>query len=80
MNRQSDIADVLGEMQNSKALYANSTHREKPSACLVHFAAKGLTLEVCCDARHLNRARTTLRRYAKELGLTFPDYKPRGGK
>lgn len=42
--------------------------------------ARGFSLAVLCDKRHLNRTPGTLKRYARRLGLAFPDYSPRSLK
>lgn len=37
---------------------------------------KGLTIAQCADRRVMNRARSTLERYARQFDLAFPDYVP----
>jgi hypothetical protein len=71
---QSDIADILGELQRGPIL---NEHRDKIDALMRHFARAGLTIATVCDARHLDRAVSTVRGYARELDLIFPDYTPR---
>ena len=71
--RQTDIADVIGALQRGPIL---STHQARVRAIMEHFASAGLTLATCADARHLNRSLSTLKRYAREQGLQFPDYVP----
>lgn len=51
--------------------------RQKVEQILRHFCAAGLTLETCADTRHMGRAMSTLKRYARRLDLKFPDYCPR---
>lgn len=74
MSDQSDIRDILGEMQNGPML---NEHRAKIDALMRHFATAGISIETICDGRHLNRAPATVKKYARELGLKFPDYVPR---
>lgn len=52
-------------------------HRIRMEALLSAYQEAGLTLAVCCDRRHLGRAPSTLKRYARRLALSFPDYTPR---
>lgn len=73
MNAQTDIKDILGEMIRGPIL---ETHRNKINALMRHFAKAGLTVATICDARHLRRAPSTIKRYARELDLQFPDYIP----
>lgn len=74
MIEQSDIADILGDLQSGPLL---SEHRAKIEALMRHFAAAGVTLATVCDERHLNRAEATVKQYARDLNLAFPDYVPR---
>jgi hypothetical protein len=41
------------------------------------FAAKGTPLSILAGPQYLKRKVPTLRKYARRLGLTFPDYIPR---
>lgn len=70
---QGDIADISGELQSGPLL---SKHRAKIEALMRHFHAAGLTLATCADARHLCRSLSTLRAYARDFALAFPDYTP----
>ncbi len=72
---QTDIREILTELQNAPEILSKS-HRKKMEHCLRHFQAKGLTLEVCADKRHLNRSISTLKGYARDLRLRFPDFVP----
>jgi hypothetical protein len=72
MIEQSDIRDILGEMAAERMGGSSKLER-----LLKHFSAKGIPLETCADHRHLGRAVSTLKRYARLLDLTFPDYVPR---
>lgn len=51
-------------------------HRSKIDALMRHFHKAGLALETVCDKRHLARASSTVKKYARELALAFPDYVP----
>lgn len=70
---QQDIPSVLGALADGPIL---TTHRKRMDAILKHFHAAGLTLETCADKQHMNRSVTTLQKYARRLGLVFPDYHP----
>lgn len=72
MNHQSDIADILGEMANGPIV-----SESKLITVLRHFSAHNVPLAVCADARHTGRKLSTLKRYACELSLKFPDWVPR---
>ena len=52
-------------------------HRKRMEALLRSYHKRGLTLAVCCDGKHLGRARSTLKRYVRSMALSFPDYTPR---
>ena len=52
-------------------------HRKRMEALLRSYHKRGLTLAVCCDGKHLRRAKSTLKRYARMFGLSFSDYRPR---
>lgn len=53
-------------------------HRKRMDALLlVAYHRRGLSLAVCGDRLHLGRAQSTLKRYARRLRLSFPDYTPR---
>lgn len=53
------------------------SHRNRMDALLRHFCEQGRTLEECTDSRRLGRAVSTLKPYARRLGLAFIDYLPR---
>lgn len=74
---QKDIRDFLGEIQQSSNLFADRPFADRIGEILRHFHAGGLTLAVCADSRHLNRALSTCKAYARDLSLAFPDYVPR---
>lgn len=74
MNVQTDIRDVLTELQDAREI--GMGHVDKLTFCLRHWAANGVPLSTCADSRHLNRSISTLRRYASNLGLRFPDWVP----
>jgi hypothetical protein len=75
---QSDISEILGEISSSGP--ALTKHAAKLNAILTHFSQKGIPLAVCADKRHLNRKVSTLKKRARRLGLSFPDYTPRSAK
>lgn len=75
MSQQSDIADILGRI--SAAPMRGTSGRSRVGEVLTHFSQAGLTIRVCADARHLGRAISTLKKYARRLNLKFPDYCPR---
>jgi len=72
---QSDISEILGEIASSGP--ALTKHSKKLNAILTHFSEKKIPLSVCADKRHLNRKVATLKKRARHLGLSFPDYTPR---
>jgi hypothetical protein len=55
-------------------------HRRHMDALLVHFAGMGKPLSLLAGPLYLKRQVPTLRKYARQLGLTFPDYTPRALK
>lgn len=44
---------------------------------MVRFSEMQVPLSRCSDPQHLNKDVRTLKRYAREFGLAFPDYTPR---
>jgi hypothetical protein len=44
---------------------------------LRYYAEKGTPLEKLADRRYIGRKLPTLKKWAKQFGITFPDYKPR---
>lgn len=74
---QMDIRDFLTEAQSGSGLWNHKSHKEKIGECLRYFAANGIPLSVCSDKRHLDRAVSTLKEYARDLKLIFSDYCPR---
>ena len=54
-----------------------TTRASKIEFLLRYFAQQKLPLAVVADYQHLDRSLDTLRRYAREMNLTFPDYTPR---
>ena len=52
-------------------------HRKRMEALLRSYHKRGLTLAVCCDRKHLGRARSTLKLYVRRMALSFSDYTPR---
>jgi hypothetical protein len=71
--RQSDIRDFLEELQRGPMI---SEQRAKIEACMRHFQKAGLTIATCADARHMGRSVATVKGYARQFGLRFPDYIP----
>lgn len=71
---QMDISEILGSIQSDEPLL--STHRRKIETLMRHFQAAGLTLDEAADSRHLARSIETLKSYAREFRLRFPDYCP----
>lgn len=74
MSQQIDIADILGSV--ASATPHLGTHQARLEAIMRHFCGAGLTLAVSGDVRHLNRATSTMKAYARRFGLAFPDYIP----
>jgi hypothetical protein len=72
--RQSDIRDILEEIQQSGG--TGISNRGRIIHCLKHFHKRGLSLATCADSRHLNRSIGYLQDCARELKLRFPDYIP----
>lgn len=72
MSEQSDIRDILGEMASGPII-----NESKLLQVLKHFSAKGVPLKTCADNRHTGRKISTLKRYACEYSLKFPDWIPR---
>jgi hypothetical protein len=56
------------------------SHGKRLLALVRYFHAIGLSIAVIADRQHLGRRPTTVKRYARKLGLTFPDYRPRSRK
>lgn len=72
MSAQSDIRDILGEMASGPIITES-----KLVQLLKRFSAVGLPIAICADQRHLGRKVDTLKRYARQHDLKFPDYVPR---
>jgi len=72
--RQSDIRDVLTEIQQSGKV--GITNRERVGICMKHFAARGTPLSTLATSKYLGRSVSTLKGYARDLKLRFPDYVP----
>lgn len=66
--------EMLAALSESAGALGN--HKRRVAHCLKHWAAAGITLAVCSDARHLDRSVNTLKAYARKLKLRFPDYVP----
>lgn len=71
MSEQSDIRDILGEMAAGPI-----TSESKLVQVLKHFSAHNVPLKTCADNRHTGRKISTLKRYACDLSLKFPDWVP----
>lgn len=71
---QMDISEILCDLQGNAPLLG--THKKRIEEIMRHFQAAGLTLATCADARHLCRSVSTLKGYARDFGLIFPDYCP----
>lgn len=62
------------------AKVCESTLTEKRHAVLWHLHSIGKTLEQCTDRKLLGLSERTLEKYARKMGLVFPDYCPRAKK
>lgn len=51
-------------------------HRAKMGELMRRFSAAGVSLQTLSGPRYLGRKVLTLRRYARDFELTFPDYVP----
>lgn len=51
-------------------------HRAKMGELMRRFSAAGVSLQTLSGPRYLGRKVGTLRRYARDFGLVFPDYVP----
>lgn len=74
MTHQIDINEMLGDIASNGPLL--NTHRRRIEEIMRHFHKAGLTIKVCSDARHLNRDLSTVKGYARDFKLAFPDYVP----
>lgn len=73
------MADTLDLFRDTLTEIASGPH-QRPRLVedlLRRLNEKGLTLEQCADAKIMDRSVRTLKRYAREFDLTFPDYTPR---
>lgn len=70
---QSDIADILGQMASGPIIGERS---KKFEIILRHFSKVGMSIKTAGDFRHLDRATSTLKRYARRWDLKFSDYVP----
>lgn len=70
---QMDIRNILDDLQQGPML---STHRGKIEALMRHFSANEIPLATCADPRHMRRSISTLKAYARDFKLKFPDYVP----
>ena len=73
-NPQSDIRDVLQYIQQKGAVHLS--HKDKMGICMRHFAERQLPISTLATSRYLNRSVSTLKAYARDLKLSFPDYVP----
>lgn len=73
-DRQSDIRDVLQYIQQEGKV--GTTHRGKMEICMRHFAKVQVPISTLATSRYLNRSASTLKAYARDLELKFPDYTP----
>ena len=74
-----DLDDLFGATLSELATAPHgsfSGHHQLTEAILRRLNEKGLSLEQCADRRIMNRSIATLRRYAREFDLSFPDYVP----
>lgn len=65
--------DLFG---TARADERRSKHVSRTEALMRRLAEKGLTLEQLADRRVMARSLTTLQKYARQFGMTFPDYVP----
>lgn len=72
--RQSDIRDVLQYIQQEGKI--GLTHRGRMELCMKHFAARHVPISTLATSKYLNRSASTLKAYARDLSLSFPDYTP----
>lgn len=74
MSEQTDIRDILGEIASSGPI--NTNWRERIKTLMEHFAARKIPIKICADSRHLNKSVSTVKGYARDFRLRFPDYVP----
>lgn len=72
---QMDISDILGEHLGNAPLL--TTRSRKFDELMRYYSKGGYSLSLVGDKQHLNRKPSTLKKRARILGLTFPDYAPR---
>jgi hypothetical protein len=72
------MPDVLELFNTALTDIANGPHQRPRLAedLLKRLHSNGLTLEQCADRRVMNRSVSTLKKYARDLALAFPDYVP----
>jgi hypothetical protein len=70
--------DVMNLFNMALTDIANGPHQRPRLAVdlLRRLHSNGLSLEQCADAKVMNRSVDTLKKYARELGLSFSDYVP----
>jgi hypothetical protein len=74
MGAQMELSDILGGALNGPLM--PTEHRAKMGELMRRFASAGVSLQTLSGPRHLGRKVSTLRRYARDFGLKFPDYVP----
>lgn len=52
------------------------THKNRVVALLRHFRSQGRTLEECSHRQRLGLGLSTLKKYCRDAGVSFPDYTP----
>ena len=72
------MADTIDMFNAALTEIANGPHQRPRLAedLLRRLHSNGLTLAQCADKRVMNRKLDTLKRLARELDLSFPDYVP----
>lgn len=73
-DRQTEFGSILSAIASQPAQVPS--HRARVNTLMQHFAKKQIPLSVVADEKHLKLSMGTLKRYARELQLVFPDYVP----
>lgn len=74
-DRQSDIRDVLQYIQQKGCV--NQPHKERMGILMRHFSDRHVPISTLATSKYLNRSASTLKAYARDLKLSFPDYTPK---
>lgn len=72
--QQSDIREILGDIANNSPIMTR--HHQRMETIIKHLHKAGHTVETISGHKYLGRSASTIKRYARDMDLIFPDYTP----